>query len=290
MEQPNHNLNFDSVKSAWVNERYLTEDEFDLQVEEISRNGYTILENRLNQKDIKYAIKKIDEVYESQIKDCGSEEDLIEIGEQGLARNLLEYDEFFLKLIIHKDVLSLMQHFMGDYYILHQFNGNLNIPSLPATSTPWHRDMTFRHFTSSRPVSLTAIWVLDEFNEANDGIAILPGTQKDDLFPSYEYVEKNQSKLFAKAGSVIVLDGMFFHRSGFNNSDERRRTCQGMYTLPMISQQICIPETLKGKYKDDPFLRRFLGYNNMQQPSIQEWRKEKLENKRKNLTDSMVEN
>ena len=72
MEQPNHNLNFDSVKSAWVNEPYLPEGEFDLQVEEISRNGYTILENRLNQRDIKYAIKKIDEVYESQIKDCGS--------------------------------------------------------------------------------------------------------------------------------------------------------------------------------------------------------------------------
>ena len=94
----------------------------------------------------------------------------------------------------------------------------------------------------------------------------------------------------ANAGSVIVLDGMFFHRSGFNNSSERRRTCQGMYTLPMISQQICIPETLNGKYKDDPFLRQFLGYNNIQQSSILEWRKEKLKNKRKNLKDYMVEN
>ncbi|MDA2932843.1 hypothetical protein MYX82_00715, partial [Acidobacteria bacterium AH-259-D05] len=88
---------------------------------------------------------------------------------------------------------------------------------------------------------------------------------------------------------VIVLDGMFFHRSGFNNSNSRRRTCQGMYTLPFMGQQISIPRTLRGKYHDDPFLRQFLGYDNMQQSSVLEWRKEKLDNKRKNLSDSMVE-
>ena len=57
--------------------------------------------------------------------------------------------------------------------------------STPATSAPWHRDLTFRHFTSSRPISLTTIWVLDEFNETNNGISILPSTQKHDVFPSY---------------------------------------------------------------------------------------------------------
>ena len=42
MELPNHNLNFDSVKSAWVNERYLSENEFDLQG---TSRGFTITEN-----------------------------------------------------------------------------------------------------------------------------------------------------------------------------------------------------------------------------------------------------
>ena len=287
MKKPNNKLNFSIDRSAWVNEKYLPKEELDLKIEDISRNGYTILENRMNPKDIEYAIKKVDEVYESQLKDCGGEKTLIEIGEQGLARNLLQYDEFFLKLITHKEILSLMKHFLGGYYTLYTFNGNLNIPNLPATSTPWHRDLAFEHFTSSRPISLTTIWVLDEFNETNNGISILPSTQKHDIFPSFEYVEKYQSKIFAKAGSVIVLDGMLFHRSGLNNSNKRRRTLQGMYTLPIIEQQICIPQTLKGKYKDDSFLRQLLGYNNKQQPSVLEWRKGKLENKR-NLKDSMI--
>lgn len=289
MNQSEHNLKFDTVKSAWVNERYIPSNQLDLHLEEISRNGFTILENKLSQKDINCAKNKIDEIYDLQIKDIGSEQELIDIGEQGLARNLLEYDDFFLKLITHQDILKILQHLLGEYYTLFQFNGNLNISNLPATSTPWHRDLTFRHFTSSRPISLTAIWILDEFNEENGGIAFLPGSHQHDLFPSFEYLEKNQQKLFAKAGSVIVLDGLFFHRSGFNNSKNRRRICQGMYGLPFMAQQICIPKTLKGKYQEDPFLRQLLGYNNIQQESVLDWRKEKLENKRKNLDESMVE-
>ena len=88
---------------------------------------------------------------------------------------------------------------------------------------------------------------------------------------------------------MIVLDGMFFHRSGINNTENRRRTCQGMYALPFMGQQICIARTLKGKYKDDPFLKQLFGYNGIQQGSVLDWRKEKLENKRKNLNETMIE-
>jgi len=289
MEAKKQKLSFEAERSAWVNERYIANNDFDLRVEEFMRNGYTVLEGLLNATDVAYIRNKMDEVYDAQVADMGGEEVLIEIGEQGLARNLLEYDEFFLNLMTHDDVLALIRHFLGQYFTLFQFNGNLNIQNLPATSTPWHRDITFRDFISSRPISITTIWVIDEFNQENDGISVLPGSQKHELFPSFDFVEKYQQKLFAKEGSVIVLDGMFFHRSGFNNSDSRRRTCQGMYALPFMGQQISIPRTLKDKYSDDPFLKQFLGYNSMQQASVRDWRQEKLDNKRKNLNNFMVE-
>jgi len=289
MEKKNQELDFDLDRSAWVNEKFEPKDQLENRFEEISRNGYTIFENKLNENEIQHAIKKVDEVYESQISDIGGEKNLIEIGEQGIVRNLLQYDDFFLKLIKHDDIIPVLNHFLGEYYLLHQFNGNLNIPKLQATSSPWHRDLTFHHFTSSRPICLTCIWVLDDFNEINNGISVLPGTHKHDVFPSFDYVKKSQNKIYAKSGSVIVLDGMVFHRSGFNNSDNRRRICQGMYTLPMVGQQISIPKTLNDNYKNDPYLKRLLGYNNIQQPNPLTWRKERLNNKRKNLKNSMVE-
>ena len=69
-----------------------------------------------------------------------------------------------------------------------------------ALQLPVHPGIEIEHFdtlTSSRSICLTCIWVLDEFNETNDGITILPSTQKHDLFPSYEYVEKYQKKIFS---------------------------------------------------------------------------------------------
>ena len=74
---------------------------------------------------------------------------------------------------------------------------------------PWHRDL-FRHFTSSRPIGLTCIWVLDEFNETNDGITILPSTQKHDVFPSYEYVEKYQKKIFSADNTLDYFKNHWF--------------------------------------------------------------------------------
>ncbi len=288
MKNQELNVDFKSEHSAWVNERYLPKNDLDIQVEEIKRNGYTLLENKLTQQEVEYAKQKIDEIYDQQIKDMGGEQQLIEIGEQGLARNLIQYDNFFMKLVDNKDILAILKYFLGDYFSLFQFNGNLNIPNLPATSTPWHRDLTFRHFTSSRPICLTALWVLDEFNEENDGISLLRGSHMHDIFPSFNYIEKYQQKLFARAGSVVVLDGHLFHRSGFNNSKNRRRVCQGMYALPFMLQQINIPKSLDEKYRQDPILKQLLGYNNMQSRSVIEWRREKLENKRKNLTKDMT--
>mgnify|MGYP003956295219 CR=1 FL=1 len=281
--------NFETNNCAWINERYIANNAFDLHVEEIKRNGYTVLTNQLNADRTAYVRRRMDEIYDAQITDFGGEEALIEIGEHGLARNLLEYDEYFLDMIINEYILKVVRYFLGEYFILHQFNGNLNISGLPATSTPWHRDITFRDFTSSRLISMTVIWVIDEFNELNDGISILPGSQKHDCFPSFEFADKYKKKLYAKEGSIIILDSMFFHRSGFNNSGHHRRICQGMYSLPFMGQQISIPKTLQNKHSNDPFLRQFLGYNNIQQPSIYDWRKEKLDNKRKKLRTVMLE-
>ena len=71
MNKPIQYIKFDGVKNAWVNERYVPNSELDLHLEEISRNGFTILENKLSREEINYAINKVDEVYELQTQDIG---------------------------------------------------------------------------------------------------------------------------------------------------------------------------------------------------------------------------
>jgi hypothetical protein len=49
-----------------------------------------------------------------------------------------------------------------------------------------------------------------------------------------------------------------------------------MYTLPLIKQQISFPNMLQGKYRDDPFLGKFLGYESETGTTVTEWREERL--------------
>ncbi|MDA2932848.1 phytanoyl-CoA dioxygenase family protein [Acidobacteria bacterium AH-259-D05] len=286
------NVDFSAERCVWANELFQPADDIDLYVEELTRNGYTILKDRLDEESVAYARKRIDEIYEIQVREIGGEKNLELIGEQALARNLLAYDDFFIKLARHETVLKVMRRMLGEHFILYQQNGNLNKPNYPSTSTPWHRDLTFRHYCSSRPLALTVVWVIDAFTEANGGLPILPSSHREEAFPSWTFVEKFQQKLYAPAGTIEIHDAMMWHRSGNNQSDGCRRICQHMYTLPMIGQQICMPETLNGRYpnvKEDPTLGWLLGFNSMQQSSVLAWRKEKLENKRKHLANYMVD-
>jgi hypothetical protein len=49
-----------------------------------------------------------------------------------------------------------------------------------------------------------------------------------------------------------------------------------MYTLPLIKQQISFPKILKGRFSDDPFLGKFLGYESESEESVVEFREKRL--------------
>ena len=132
---------------------------------------------------------------------------------------------------------------------------------------------------------MTALHAVSEFSKENGAISILPGSHKDEDFPSFDYVDDNEQLLLAPPGSIALFDSMMFHRSGFNTSGEIRYSINHMYTMPLMTQQISLPRMLGGKWSDDPLLRGLLGYNCMQQASVLEWRREKIDNARKTLTE-----
>ncbi len=275
---------FASVTGAWVNEQFSPTSDIEARIEEIQRRGYSIIENAYTPEEVAYTKKSIDSIYADQLRQSGGQKELEKSGDANIARQLLTYDEFFLSKATNQTVIDIIRRMMGDYFILYQQNGNLNRPHISNTTAPWHRDLTFWHMTSSRPLALSALHVISEFTKDNGAVLMLPGSQKEETFPSNSYVEANKKLLLAPAGSICVFDSMMFHCSGDNTSDKIRYSINHMYTMPLITQQISLPRMLGGKWQDDPFLRGFLGYNCMQQPSVQEWRFEKVKNARKQLT------
>jgi len=233
----------------------------DLHIEEITRNGYTLLENALSGEEVAFLQSgKLEEIYQQQLNDIGGEEKLNEMGDQFSIKHLLAYDEFFVKFLIHPKILKILEHFLGEFYILHLQNGVLNYPGVHHPAALWHRDFVYQHYTSSKPLGIGALFVIDDFNDETGGTMFLPGSHKFDAFPSSEYVNKHNKQISAKAGSILVFDSMMFHQAGFNQSPHVRRALNQIYTIPLIKQQISLPRLLKGKYSNDPVLGKLLGY------------------------------
>jgi ectoine hydroxylase-related dioxygenase (phytanoyl-CoA dioxygenase family) len=108
----------------------------------------------------------------------------------------------------------------------------------------------------------------------------LPGSHKFDTFPSPEFAKRYEKQIMAKAGSVVILDSMAYHRAGENTSGRTRRAISQIYTMPMIKQQISLPEALNGRYSEDPFLAKFLGYESETAKNVLEWRKVRIDRRK----------
>ncbi len=252
--------------------------ELERHIEDIQRAGYTLLVDVLSADELEQARAGIERIYQTQIDEIGGREHLAAIGDTYTAMCLLAYDEFFLGLATKPRVLAIVERFLGDYYTLMLQNGIINIPEVGDDQTAgyWHRDLGYQHFTSSRPLGITALYCIDDFNLETGGTHVLPGSHRAETFPSEEFVGPHQVKIEAPAGSAIVFDSMLYHRGGHNRSERVRRGINNIYTLPLIRQQISLPKILNGRYSDDAFLSKLLGYESETDANVLEFRRRRL--------------
>jgi ectoine hydroxylase-related dioxygenase (phytanoyl-CoA dioxygenase family) len=263
-----------------VSEASNSTSEIDRSVEEIRILGYSVIAGMLSESQLLIIRSKLDEVYDAQVREIGGEERLSEINDDDVVRLLLAYDDYFLQVAAIPAVLAIVERLLGDYFIIGQQNGIINQPGRENYQISWHRDLTHRHFVSTRPLSVSALFCIDDFSKDTGGTHVLPASHKVEAFPSREYTEKNQQCITAKAGSVLVFDSMMYHRAGYNRSNCKRRALNHVYTLPFLKQQISIPEALGGKFRDDAFLNRFLGYASEPEKNVTRWRTAKIERSR----------
>ena len=265
-----------ALKTHAVREFHHNESEVDFWVEEIRRVGYTIVESGYSDSELQLIREKIDRVYETQVKEIGGVDKLKRINDADLARCLIGHDDYFVKLAIHPKIISIATKLLGEYFLLMSQNGIINRSTDEHYQVTWHRDLNYQHFVSSRPLALSALYAIDEFNEETGGTCILPSSHKSEVFPSDEYVARHQTLMNAKPGDILIFDAMIYHRTGHNRSGRPRRGVNHIYSLPLIKQQISFPKVLGGKFRDDPFLRKFFGYETETADSVGHWRQFKL--------------
>jgi ectoine hydroxylase-related dioxygenase (phytanoyl-CoA dioxygenase family) len=269
-----------TIETFAVTEFTKSDTENDVRAEEIRVLGYTVLEGVLTPDELERAHERIDAIYETQLDEVGGAEVLRRINDEHIARAPLVYDELFLEIATKPAVLSLVDELLGGgYFQLMLQNAIINVPvqGQQQAAGAWHRDLNYQHFVSSRPLSISALFCIDNFSGSTGGTLVLPGSHKVEAFPSAAYTERREVQVEAPAGSVIVFDSMLYHRTGRNTSAAPRRAINHMYTVPFVKQQLDLPAMLDGRYADDSYLGRLLGYESRPDQSAREFRIKRLE-------------
>lgn len=249
--------------------------DIDLYVEEIKNNGFTIIENVLSEDELKVYRQKIDEVYKKQEENFGLDK-LISIKEKNMCRMPLKYDDYFINIATNKTVLEVVNRFLGDFYILNLQNAIINTPNEEHHQSSWHRDLPYQNYVISNPLSINALFCIDEFSEKMGGTMVVPYTHNMEILPSDRYIKNHAITANAKAGSVIVFDSMLFHKAGYNSSNIIRRAVNHQYQIPLLKQFYDFPKALNGKFSNDKFLAQLLGYTSQVPLDDVMWRENRI--------------
>jgi len=264
-------MNVDPVKSYGVKEQSIAADEIDAKLQELDLRGYTMIDGGFSVHKLRAFSDKLDHLLSEQAARLG-DDTLRSINETNTLRAPLIWDEVFLEVATQPQVIEICRRALGDYFILNQQNGVRNPPERSAHhQASFHRDLPYQHFVSTRPLALNALLCLDPFTSENGGTRLLPGSHKVEYFPDDRVVRTLEQVANVPAGTYLILNSMVFHCAGINGTAAPRRAINNVFTVPIIKQQIALPPILPRKFLEDPWLRRFLGFEVDPPRSIAEW-------------------
>lgn len=266
----------DEVLTYGVKNQNYNKDESGIHIEDLNRNGYTVLQNVFSKEVMQETALLLDGLLNNQIIEMGGQANLVNVNDDDIIRCPLAYSPHFLSLANNPRVLNIVRDVLGENFVLLMQNAIINRPEKKQYQVRWHRDLNYQHWTSSRPLSVHFLVCIDKFYKDGGCTWVLPGSHLHEEFPSNEFVLRNEVPLEADAGSIVLMNSMTFHRSGVNvSASHTRRAINHVIGSPFMGQQIDIPRFLSvhgQDYSSDPFLYRYLGYQWNPAPDAKEWR------------------
>jgi hypothetical protein len=250
-------------------QRRTSVDDVDAAVEELDLLGFTVVPSSLGGRDLAALRNAVDRGYGVQAAEGGSDE----LGaERGILRCPLAADELFLTAATLPVVIEIAKRTLGENLVLLQQNAIINSPNEPQFQSKWHRDLPYQHLVASQKLAVNALLCLDDFTLETGGTLVLPGSHLFEAFPSARFVARHERTVEAKAGSVIMMDALLYHRAGANVSSGLRRGVNHLIGRPMLAQQVDIPRLLGPRFQDDAFLSAYLGYRWNPAGGVAAWR------------------
>lgn len=129
-------------------------------------------------------------------------------------------------------VLDCLEALIGPDILFHYSKINMKLPGVGSV-VEWHQDLSY--FPLTNHDSVTVLFYLDDADEENGALLVLPGRHKQPMMSHSEGgyfrgkitedVDNSDAvALTGKAGDVIFMSAMTPHASVTNRSDRARRT------------------------------------------------------------------
>ena len=187
------------------------------EIETLVRDGYLVRENIISPAQV--------EALREALADTVAREEHLEKG-GGRAfggvflRHMEDKHPLFLELADFPPGLSVARALFGPYVQLRGMTGRVITPDEPGAETEWHFHLRLVPDPLppmfSRPQALDVLLYLDDIDEANGPLCVLPGSHH----WIEQYLDKNtfhdrpgQVRLTLSAGSCALVHGSLWHRS-----------------------------------------------------------------------------
>ena len=153
---------------------------------------------------------------------------------------LLGHDELFATVAKNPLALDFVRRLLGPRVLLSSLTANITGPG--GGGMALHTDQGYLpHPWPTSPLVANAIWMIDDFSADNGATMVAPGSHHLGCGP--QHLEPGTAPptlvpLEAPAGTVCIMDGRIWHRTGVNNTiADRRAGLFAYYTKPHIRSQ-----------------------------------------------------
>jgi hypothetical protein len=167
--------------------------------------------------------------------------------------NLLNKSKEFIELTSIPRVLACIDYLFKDNFKLSAVSFREPIKNYGLQKL--HVDWTPRQNLSENFNCMTCYIAIDKVNRSNGGISVIPGSHSLLDYPQ-EYIDVNlkhakEIDINLKAGEILILNSLLWHRGNINLSGKRRRTIFIEYRNRLIPQGLNQQKYLSNKVKNN---------------------------------------
>jgi ectoine hydroxylase-related dioxygenase (phytanoyl-CoA dioxygenase family) len=206
---------------------------------DLARTGLCILESRLTEDRLRrtrallYAAAQEDLDYGAARHGSGGDYD----NSNQRVWGLINRGQAFVDLALDEASVALLTHMLGPDFLLSSLSANITRPG--HTGMVLHSDQLFIPQPWPKiPQGVNVFWLMDDFTEENGGTLVAPGSHLTNRAAVEGEDDHALVPLVARAGSMVVMEGRVWHRTGANRTrDQLRAGVFGWFVAPIYRTQ-----------------------------------------------------